>query len=73
MLLFNHPICQLKLFGSAVDDVSGTRTMDRMHSMRNHRTLYHLGIVRLDSHSIRLQQGLRLAEGEGQGEAGRER
>ena len=47
--------------------------MDRMHSMRNRRTLYHLRIVRLDSHNIQLQRGLRLAEGEGQGEAGRGR
>jgi hypothetical protein len=72
MLLFNHPICQLKLFGSAVDDVSVTRTMDRVHSMRKRCTLYHLHIRRLHSHSIQLQQGLRL-EREGQGEAGRGR
>ena len=69
MLLFDHPICQLKLFGNAVDDVSGTRTMDRMHSMRYRCTLYHHRIVHLDSRSIRLQ----LVEGEGQGEEGRGR
>jgi hypothetical protein len=47
--------------------------MDHVRSMRNRCTLYHLRTVRLHSHSIRLQRGLRLAEGEGQGEAGRGR